>query len=423
MQKLWMNKKFILLLLIIFLPACGALSSLPGEESGALSPGMNMPLPDSEKTRLADQAPTFPVPGTELPSPTLEPVETQSTPQPTIPPTQTAVDTLAPSPTFPPTATQQITQTPTLTPSVTSSYTPLPSPTYPSTATITFTTPTITLISTQASLAPFTSTPFPEPTEAGQVPPQTGPDFLGIFRLLFLPGSVCLIGLLILALSIAMFYFQRQNTRPARQGLTLGDLDAGWGDVEVSGKISQIPNRLDARTSFPLDGKNPAPLAVIRLAIEEYDVDSGVWNPLRDDARATQFLLNDGTGMAWIDPHKQDVQLLGHGFIPTLEQVRAALDILDLPPQLVKGERLRYHLWVLRAGERVSVMARVQPRPPVLVKIRDRPLVLSSQNGNSQYRQNEVRSYTSLGVMAAGIGLFGLCVCGTAIAIMLARLW
>jgi hypothetical protein len=78
---------------------------------------------------------------------------------------------------------------------------------------------------------------------------------------------------------------------------------------------------------------------------------------------------------------------------------------------------------VLRAGERVSVMARVQPRPPVLVKIRDRPLVLSSQNGNSQYRQNEVRSYTSLGVMAAGIGLFGLCVCGTAIAIMLARLW
>jgi len=203
----------------------------------------------------------------------------------------------------------------------------------------------------------------------------------------------------------------------------LGDLDAGWEDVEVSGKISQIPNRLDARTPFPLDGKNPAPLAVIRLAIEEYDVDSGVWNPLRDNARATQFLLNDGTGTAWIDPIKQDVQLLGSGFIPTLEQVRAALDILGLPPQLVKGERLRYRLWVLRAGERVSVMARVQPQPPVLVKIGDRPLVLSSQNGNPQYGQNEVRSYTSLRVIAAGIGLVGLCICGAALAIILSRLW
>jgi hypothetical protein len=306
---------------------------------------------------------------------------------------------------------------------VTSTYTPLPSPTYFSTATIVFTTPTITLIPTRTSLAPITITPSSEPTEASQVPLPTGPGFLDVLRSLFLPGSTCLVGLLILALSFAMFYFQRRVNRPTRQGLMLGDLDAGWEDVEVSGRISQIPNRLDARTPFPLDGKNPAPLAVIRLAIEEYDVDSGVWNPLRDNARATQFLLNDGTGTAWIDPIKQDIQLLGDGLIPTLEQVRAALNILGLPPQLVKGERQRYRLWVLRAGERVSVMARVQPQPPVLVKIGDRPLVLSSQNGNSRYRQNEVRSYTSLGVIAAGIGLVGLCVCGTAIAIMLSRLW
>lgn len=226
-----------------------------------------------------------------------------------------------------------------------------------------------------------------------------------------------------LALAVAMFYFQRNKTRPVRRGLTLGDLDPGWGDVQVSGRVSQIPQRLDKHTPFPLDGKHPAPLAGIRLAIEEYDVDSGAWNPLRDEARSTQFLLDDGTGTAWIDPNKQAVQLIGDGFIPSLEQVRAALHILTLPPQLVKGERLRYKLWVLRAGETVSVMAQVQPRPPVLVKIQDQPLVLSPHNGNIQYHPNEVHSYTSFRVIAAGIGLVGLCISGTAIAIMLSQLW
>lgn len=418
-----MKKKFILLLLIILLPACGGLSSIPERESDALSPGMNMPLPESEKTRLANQAPTFPIPDTELPSATIEPSEAQMTPQPSTTLTETAVDTPTPSPTFPPTATQ-VTQLPTLTPSLIPSDTPIASPTFVPSATIAYATPTLTLILTSTSLGIFTATPTPEPTELDQIPPpQAGNSFFDTLKYLVWPGSLCLGGLVFLVLAVAMLYFQRRKTRPVRRGLTIGDLDPGWGYVQVSGRIRQIPQRLDDYTPFPLDGKNPSPLAVIRLAIEEYDVDSGAWNPLRDEARATQFLLDDGTGTAWIDPNKQAVQLIGNGFIPSLEQVRAALHILRLPPQLVKGERLRYRLWLLRAGETVSVMAQVQPRPPVLVKIQDQPLVLSSQNGNTQYRPNEVRSYTSFGVIAVGVGLVGLCISGTAIAIMLSRLW
>lgn len=418
-----MKKRFILLLLIIFLPACGGLSSVPRGESGAISPGMDMPVPDSEKTRLADQVPTFPIPGTELSSATIEPGETQITQEPTWTLTETATDTPAPSSTSPPTATQ-VTQVPTSTPSLAPSDTPIASLTLAPSATTGLTTPTLTLISTPTSQALLTATPSPEPTQTNQLPPPRTLDRLFDSLKFFLwPGSLCLVGLLFLALAAAMFYFQRRKTRSVRRGLTLGDLDPSWGSVQVNGVISQIPHRLDTLTPFPLDGKNPSPLAVIRLAIEEYDVDNGVWNPLRDEARATQFLLDDGTGTAWIDPNKQPVQLIGSGLIPSIEQVRAALDILRLSPQLVKGERLRYRLWVLRAGETVNVMAQVQPRPPVLVTIEDRPMVLSPQNGNPQYRPNEVRSYTSFGVMAAGLALVGLCISGGAFAIILSRLW
>jgi hypothetical protein len=193
--------------------------------------------------------------------------------------------------------------------------------------------------------------------------------------------------------------------------------------VQVSGKVSQIPRRLDDQAPFPLDGKNPAPLAVLRLAIEEYDVDSGAWAPLRDDTRATPFLVDDRTGTAWIDPQKQEVQLRGEGFLPSLEQVRAALQILRLPPQFVKGERLRYRIWVLRVGESVSVKARVQPRPPVLVRTGDGPLLLSSKNGHVPNSQADKRSYTSFGVVAATIGLLGLCISGVAIVLVLSQLW
>ena len=416
-----MKKWFILLLLVIFLPACGTLSSTPAGVSDVVTPGLSMPLPDSEKTRIANEAPTFPIPETESLSATVEPSETQIPSLPTLTPSETAVETPVPSPTFPPSATQ-ITQPPTLLPSVTLTETPLLSPTFPPSATIELLTATPTLITTPTSIAPISTTPTPEPTQIDQVPPQITTSFLDLLKFFIWPGSLCLGGLLLLALAVSMFFFQRRKTRPARRGLTLSDLDPGWGNVLISGKVSQIPQRLDDRAPFPLDGKNPAPLAVLRLAIEEYDVDSGGWQPLRDDARATPFILEDGTGTAWIDPQKQEVRLKGESFIPSLEQVRAALQILRLPPQLVKGERLRYRIWVLRSGESVSVMGRVQPRPQVLVRTEEQPLLLSSKNGHVPDSQADKRSFTSFGVVAATIGLSGLCISGVAMVLMLYQL-
>ncbi len=145
----------------------------------------------------------------------------------------------------------------------------------------------------------------------------------------FLPGLLCLMGIIILGLGIYMNTTSQPTGQEITAVLNIADLKPGLGLVELKGTITQVPR--------PLDKNVDNPLALMRLVIEENEPQVG-WKVVLDRVLTTEFSLEDGTGAVWVAPDQLDLNLLGEGSFASIKQAEEALKILGLTGQLSLGQ-------------------------------------------------------------------------------------
>ncbi len=127
--------------------------------------------------------------------------------------------------------------------------------------------------------------------------------------------------------------------------IAIASLQSGQGPVRVHGKITQI--------SEPLDDDPKAPLAFLRLLIEEQTEDG--WKKRLDEVKSSPFVLDDGSGRIWVQVDKPEAEFLGEGTYTSAMQAEKALLTLKQPLSAARGRKLRYRLWEVRQGERLTV--------------------------------------------------------------------
>jgi hypothetical protein len=173
---------------------------------------------------------------------------------------------------------------------------------------------------------------------------------LGLKRLT-LPGMFCLLGLILLGTG----HYMRITPPPTNQSITavlnIADLRPELGLVELKGVITQVPR--------PLDNNLDQPLAVLRLVIESNEAQAG-WRVVLDRVLATEFSLEDGTGIVWVSPDQLDLNLLGEGSFASIKQAEEALKTLGLQASSAWGRGLRYHIWELRKGQPLIALGNVE---------------------------------------------------------------
>ncbi len=165
------------------------------------------------------------------------------------------------------------------------------------------------------------------------------------------PGLVSLIGLILLGLGLYMSTTSQPTSQEINAVLNIADLQPGRGLVELKGIITQVPR--------PLDKNVDNPLAVLRLVIEESEPQAG-WRQVLDRVLATEFSLEDGTGVVWVAPDQLDLNLLGEGSFASIKQAEEALKILGLQASSAWGRGLRYRIWELRKGQPLIALGSVQ---------------------------------------------------------------
>ncbi len=372
----------------ILLAACGPTPAVPDLTQVLPSAQIDLPLPDSEKTRVALFLTSVPETATVEPSPTLQPSATATI----EPPTPTPSITLLPSETVIPTASLTATvETPTASPTLLVTATPAVSAT-------------------------------PEVGAGDESSQEELPFFITAIEFLIWPGSACIFGFLLLALSLSMVVFLIQKRLQVGYPRSLGSLKPRWKYVQVNGVISRFSDRLDKKEAFTSGTKGSQPVAAMRLLIEELNASTGKWRAIKDVSRCAQLILDDGTDTIRIDSEKETLQMDGVGFVPSMEQVRVALKLLDLPLKLAETDNLRYKLWILHIGEPVIALGAVQDSPIVLIKDQQQPLVIiPDEEVRHKIRANR-RSMRTLWVLAAILGLSGFCLSEIGIALTLIRL-
>lgn len=127
--------------------------------------------------------------------------------------------------------------------------------------------------------------------------------------------------------------------------MPIASLQSGQGPVRVHGKVTQV--------SDPLDDDPKAPLAILRLLIEE-QTEKG-WKKRLDEVRSSPFVLDDGSGRIWVHAEKPDTEFMGEGMYTSAMQAEKALLTLKRPISAARGKGLRYRLWEVRRGEPITV--------------------------------------------------------------------
>jgi hypothetical protein len=122
----------------------------------------------------------------------------------------------------------------------------------------------------------------------------------------------------------------------------------------------------------------------VRLRVEHYDTENGGWHGFLDKWRGTQFQLDDGSGMAWVEPDGMSRHMLGEGTVPNSDQIQTACILLGVSPNMLRG-RLRFYLWELRGGQTVTVIGKVAQRPNglALVKPVKQPFIVTPLLGEA----------------------------------------
>jgi E3 Ubiquitin ligase len=196
-------------------------------------------------------------------------------------------------------------------------------------------------------------------------------------------GGAFFCGILPLGFAAILFFTSRKRGQAglavaSAQRTTAAALKPGPGLVRLEGNI--------APRADPIDGPAENALVYLRLKVEVYerDEDSSGWRGLTDKARGIAFQIQDGTGAAWVDPEGLDKQLLGDGIVPDENQIQAACILLGISPKILRGQ-LRFRLWELRAGQKVSIVGQpVQGQSGLLVKrSQGQPFVVSPLVGQA----------------------------------------
>jgi hypothetical protein len=183
----------------------------------------------------------------------------------------------------------------------------------------------------------------------------------------FLPGLLCLMGIIILGLGLYMNTTSQPTGQEITAVLNIADLKPGLGLVELKGTITQVPR--------PLDKNVDNPLALMRLVIEENEPQVG-WKVVLDRVLTTEFSLEDGTGAVWVAPDQLDLNLLGEGSFASIKQAEEALKILGLQASSAWGRGLRYRIWELRKGQSLIALGNIQQQFNLIGSSRQ-PIALS----------------------------------------------
>ena len=187
------------------------------------------------------------------------------------------------------------------------------------------------------------------------------------------PQLLCACGSLFFAVVAVVFLVLLTRSSRLRQQLratlanlplqSIAALQPGQGLVRLKGVISQVPEPVP-----------PLPdTAVLRVAMTRTKTE-GDDRQQMDRIQTRPFLLDDGSGTVWVDPEGLDRSLLGEGVIPEGVDRTAALQAVGLPPTLSGSVQV----WVLRAGQEVTVVGTVQQKGDqmMIAKARGKPLVV-----------------------------------------------
>ena len=196
-------------------------------------------------------------------------------------------------------------------------------------------------------------------------------------------AGACFCGVLPLGFAAILFFTSRKRGQigsavGAAKKTTVAALQAGPGLVRLEGHIAQVPQALD--------GPAEAALAYVRLKVEIYesntDGDGASWKGLTDKTRCVPFRLEDGSGAVWVNPEGLDKQLLGEGVIPNDDQIQAAIILLGISSNMLRG-RLRFRLWELRGSQAVTVVGSAAQGQAGLeiVRAQGQPFVVSTLLG------------------------------------------
>ncbi|HEY9075530.1 MAG TPA: hypothetical protein VIO61_03230 [Anaerolineaceae bacterium] len=132
------------------------------------------------------------------------------------------------------------------------------------------------------------------------------------------------------------------------------------GIVRVHGRISAIDH--------PVETPSGARLALLRLRAEGRRYrgykEGYRTTSLFDKTIARPFMLDDGTGTAWVQPLPLDKRLLGSGTSPTYEQVVEVLELLGMDYSTCGAVYNRDHftLWSLQQDQELTIIGPLSAR-------------------------------------------------------------
>lgn len=185
----------------------------------------------------------------------------------------------------------------------------------------------------------------------------------------------------------------------------LSQLHTNSGLVRVEGQI--------APGISWLEGAAEEALVYLRLWVEKHEVatdedEHSGWKTLYNKEKGMPFYLVDDSSRVKVNPSDLDKDLVGEGITPNEEQIPLACELLGISPQSLHG-RLRFRLWELRAGQRVTVVGSVFQGSEgfELVKAGKNPLIISTYLG--QALENQIAGQTKkAGFWALVLGIPGI---------------
>jgi hypothetical protein len=231
-------------------------------------------------------------------------------------------------------------------------------------------------------------------------------------------GGACFCGILPLGFAAILFFTARKRGQVgsavgSATRITVSAVQPGPGLVRLQGQIAPLENAID--------GSADHALVYLRMKVEVYesDSDSSGWKGLTDKARGIPFQVADGTGAIWVNPDGLDKQLLGDSITPNDDQVQAACILLGIAPNILRG-KLRFSLWELRAGQKVSLVGGATQGKDGLVisKVQNLPFVVSpllGQGIDSKISTQSKLARTWMLILGIPGALFLLCGLGGAL--------
>ena len=202
-------------------------------------------------------------------------------------------------------------------------------------------------------------------SQPGAQPQPAGPGYgwgsllLGVFA--------SLAGTVLIGASVIMAYNRLSKPSQARELMSLPEWTPLSEPVLIKGLIASAPQ--------PLDKDEAKALVGLRLLIEEHDPEKG-WSTRLDELKATPFWLHGGRGKVWVSAEHLEKTQLGEGYYATTKQAEQALEVLGKPKNTAWGKGLRYRIWELRVGQKISARGLLQPKPE-LVSTPNQPLVIT----------------------------------------------